>query len=80
MGMAIGAAPISYSIVAKNLNFSSKNPKWINRDKFILSAGHGSMCYYSIMHLLGLLIIEDIKSQKKVNSKTPSHPEIDKFK
>ena len=80
MGMAIGAAPISYSIVAKNLNFSSKNPKWINRDKFILSAGHGSMCYYSIMHLLGLLTIEDIKSHKKINSKTPSHPEIDKFK
>ena len=80
MGMAIGAAPISYSIVAKNLNFSSKNPKWINRDKFILSAGHGSMCYYSIMHLLGLLTIEDIKSHKKINSKAPSHPEIDKFK
>ena len=80
MGMAIGAAPISYSIVARNLNFSSKNPKWINHDKFILSAGHGSMCYYSIMHLLGLLTIEDIKSHKKINSKTPSHPEIDKFK
>ena len=80
MGMAIGAAPISYSIVAKNLNFSSKNPKWINRDKFILSAGHGSMCYYSIMHLLGLLTIKDIKSHKKINSKTSSHPEIDKFK
>lgn len=80
IGMAIGAAPISYSIVAKNLNFSSKNLKWINRDKFILSAGHGSMCYYSIMHLLGLLTIEDIKSHKKINSKTPSHPEIDKFK
>ena len=79
IGMAIGAAPISYSIIGKNLNFTSRDPKWINRDKFILSAGHGSMCYYSIMNLLGLLTINDLKNHKKLNSKTPSHPEIDKF-
>ncbi|WP_373438551.1 transketolase-like TK C-terminal-containing protein [Metamycoplasma equirhinis] len=79
MGMAIGAASISYSVIAKNLNISKENPKWINRDKFILSAGHGSMCFYSIMHFLGLLTLDDLKKHKKLNSKTPSHPEIDKF-
>lgn len=79
LGMAIGAAPISYSIVAKNLNISKEDPKWINRDKFILSAGHGSMCLYSIYHLLGLLNINDLKAHKTLYSKTPSHPEIDKF-
>ncbi|TNK91348.1 transketolase, partial [Mycoplasmopsis pullorum] len=53
IGMAIGAAPITYSLIGKVLNFNAKNPKWINRDRFVLSAGHGSMSIYSIMHFMG---------------------------
>ncbi|WP_027120549.1 transketolase-like TK C-terminal-containing protein [Mycoplasmopsis lipofaciens] len=79
IGMAIGAANITYALIAKNLMFSSKEPKWINRDRFILSAGHGSMAYYSIMHFLGLLSVNDMKAHKCLYSKTPSHPEIDRF-
>ncbi|MCK5866873.1 MAG: transketolase, partial [Mycoplasmataceae bacterium] len=78
-GMAIGAAPITHSIIGKVLNFSNKDSKWINRDRFILSAGHGSMSYYSIMHFMGLLSKEDMKNHKVLGSKTPSHPEIDMF-
>ena len=79
MGMAIGAAPITYSLIGKNLNISKTDPKWINRDRFILSAGHGSMSMYSIMHFMGLLSIDDMKNHKQLHSKTPSHPEIDAF-
>ncbi|WP_220094507.1 transketolase-like TK C-terminal-containing protein [Mycoplasmopsis gallinarum] len=79
IGMAIGAANITYSLIAKTLNFSVDNPKWINRDKFVLSAGHGSMSYYSIMHFLGLLSLEDMQNHKLLNSKTPSHPETHNF-
>lgn len=79
MGMAIGVAPITYSLYAKTLNINLKDPKWINRDRFVLSAGHGSMSIYSIMNLLGILNIEDLKKHKTFGSKTPSHPEIDAF-
>ncbi|WP_310794919.1 transketolase [Mesomycoplasma molare] len=79
IGMALGASEIFYSLVAKKMHFSSLNPKWIDRDRFVLSAGHGSMGLYSLYHLLGLLSIEDIKNHKEFNSKTPSHPEIDKL-
>lgn len=79
IGMAIGAANITYSLVGETLNFTNLDPKWINRDRFVMSAGHGSMAYYSIMHFLGLLSLEDMKNHKKMFSKTPSHPEIDKL-
>lgn len=78
-GMAIGAAPITYSLIGNNLNISKDDPKWINRDRFVLSAGHGSMSMYSIMHFMGLLSLEDMKLHKQLHSKTPSHPEIDAF-
>lgn len=77
IGMAIGAASITYTIIGKHLNFNANDPKWINRDRFVLSAGHGSMSFYSILHFLGLLSKEDIMNHKKIHSKTPSHPEID---
>ncbi|MDJ1646977.1 transketolase-like TK C-terminal-containing protein [Mycoplasma phocimorsus] len=77
IGMAIGAAPITYTLFKDILNISKEEPKWINRDRFILSAGHGSMSMYSIMHFLGLLSKEDMQSHKTLHSKTPSHPEID---
>ncbi|BAH70009.1 hypothetical protein MBIO_0744 [Mycoplasmopsis fermentans PG18] len=77
IGMAIGAANITYSLLGKELRFSKEDPKWINRDRFVLSAGHGSMSYYSIMHFLGLLAKEDMQNHKKMDSKTPSHPELE---
>ncbi|WP_308699620.1 hypothetical protein [Mycoplasmopsis cynos] len=79
IGMSLGAAEIFYSLIGKTVNFSTLNPKWINRDRFVLSAGHGSMGLYSIYHLLGILNHEDIKNHKVFESKTPSHPEIDKL-
>ncbi|WP_050731545.1 transketolase-like TK C-terminal-containing protein [Mesomycoplasma conjunctivae] len=79
LGMALGASEIFYAIVAKNLHFSSKNPKRINRDRFVLSAGHGSMGLYSLYHLMGLISLEEIKQHKQLHSQTPSHPEVDKL-
>ncbi|WP_025755657.1 transketolase-like TK C-terminal-containing protein [Mycoplasmopsis cricetuli] len=78
IGMALGANEIFYSII-KSMNFNEKNPKWINRDRFVLSAGHGSMGLYSLYHFMGLLTKQDIIDHKQFNSKTPSHPEIDKL-
>lgn len=77
IGMAIGAAPITYTLFRNVLNINLNEPKWINRDRFVLSAGHGSMAMYSIMNFMGILNIDDIKNHKKLHSKTPSHPEID---
>ncbi len=79
IGMALGASEIFYSLIGQNLNFSPLNPKWINRDRFVLSAGHGSMGLYSLYHLMGLISLEDIKNHKQLHSKTPSHPEVDKL-
>lgn len=77
LGMAIGAAPITYTLYTKQMNINLQNPKWINRDRFVLSAGHGSMSIYSIMNLLGILSIDDLKNHKILFSRTPSHPEIE---
>ena len=52
-GICMGAAPIGYELFAEHLNFSCHNPKWDNRDRFVLSAGHGSMLLYSLLHLFG---------------------------
>ncbi len=78
-GMCMGAAPIGYELFAEHLNFSYKNPKWDNRDRFVLSAGHGSMLLYSLLHLFGYNVsIEDIKNFRQLGSKTPGHPEYGK--
>ena len=75
-GIALGAAPIAYSLWQNALTFNPKNSKWLNRDRFILSAGHGSMLNYSLLHLYGYkLTIEDIKNFRQFGSKTPGHPE-----
>lgn len=82
IGMALGATEIFYTLVAKELNFSqiqTGQPKWMNRDRFVLSAGHGSAGIYSVYRFLGLLSDDDIRKHKQFGSKTPSHPEIDKF-
>lgn len=75
-GLPMGAAPIAYALWAKNMKFNPRNPKWNNRDRFVLSAGHGSMLMYSLLHLFGFgLTIEDLKEFRQFGSKTPGHPE-----
>lgn len=75
-GMPMGAAPMAYSLFAKFMNHNPKNAKWFNRDRFVLSAGHGSMLLYSMLHLSGYEVsIEDIKNFRQWGSNTPGHPE-----
>ncbi|MDE7162461.1 MAG: transketolase [Clostridia bacterium] len=78
-GICLGAAPIGYELFADFLSFSYKNPRWDNRDRFILSAGHGSMLLYSLLHLFGYNVtIEDIANFRQLGSITPGHPEYGK--
>ncbi|MEQ1933176.1 MAG: transketolase [Fimbriimonadaceae bacterium] len=75
-GMPMGAAPMAHSLWTRHLRHNPRNPKWFNRDRFILSAGHGSMLLYSLLHLTGYdLSLEDIKQFRQFGSKTPGHPE-----
>lgn len=75
-GICLGAAPIGYELFAEHLKFSYKNPKWDNRDRFVLSAGHGSMLLYSLLHLFGYNVTaEDLKNFRQFGSRTPGHPE-----
>jgi len=75
-GLPLGAAPMAYTLWAKVMNHNPKNPDWINRDRFILSAGHGSAMLYSLLHLFEYgLTMEDIKNFRQLDSKTPGHPE-----
>lgn len=75
-GLPLGAAPLIYHLYKNVLKHNPSNPNWLNRDRFILSAGHGSMLLYSILHLCGYDIsIDDIKSFRQWGSKTPGHPE-----
>lgn len=76
-GLPMGAAPMAYTIWAKHMKHNPQNPEWINRDRFILSAGHGSALLYSLLHLFGYdLSIEDLKQFRQWGSKTPGHPEF----
>ena len=75
-GLPLGAAPMAYTLWSKVMNHNGKNPDWTNRDRFILSAGHGSMLLYSLLHLFQYgLEMEDIKDFRQLDSKTPGHPE-----
>jgi len=75
-GLPIGSAPMAYTLFAKHLKHNPANPKWDNRDRFILSAGHGSMLLYSLLHLFGYGVsMDDIKSFRQWGSITPGHPE-----
>ena len=76
-GLPLGAAPIAYELFAHHMKHNPKNPDWKNRDRFILSAGHGSMLLYSLFHLFGYgdLSLDDLKSFRQLDSKTPGHPE-----
>lgn len=75
-GLPLGSAAMAYELWAKHMNHNPANPKWVNRDRFILSGGHGSALLYSLLHLFGYgLTIEDMKQFRQLNSLTPGHPE-----
>ena len=75
-GMPMGAAPAAYAIWGKQMKHNPADPKWANRDRFVLSSGHGSMLIYSLLHLFGYgLKIDDLKQFRQFGSLTPGHPE-----
>jgi len=76
-GIVMGSAPMAYQLWAKQLKHNPANPNWLDRDRFVLSAGHGSMLLYSMLHLFGYgLEIEDLRQFRQFGSKTPGHPEF----
>ena len=75
-GMPMGAADMAYALWATQMKHNPKDPKWVNRDRFVLSSGHGSMLEYALLHLFGYgLDMEEIKNFRQLGSKTPGHPE-----
>ena len=75
-GMPMGAAPMAYALWKDFMKFNPRNPDWVDRDRFVLSAGHGSALIYSLLHLFGYdLSIEDLKQFRRWGSRTPGHPE-----
>ena len=75
-GIVLGAAPMAHTLFTRHLNINPANPKWYNRDRFILSAGHGSMLLYMLLHLAGFkLSMDDLKNFRQKGSLTPGHPE-----
>ncbi len=75
-GLPLGAAPAAYTLWAKEMRHNPKNPKWKDRDRFVLSGGHGSTLLYSLLHLFGYgLTTEDLQNFRQLDSKTPGHPE-----
>lgn len=76
-GLPMGAAPMAYTLWTDFMTHNPKNSKWFNRDRFVLSAGHGSMLLYGLLHLSGYdVTIDDLKSFRQWNSRTPGHPEV----
>ena len=75
-GLPMGAAAIAFTIWSNHLRHNPKNPAWLNRDRFVLSGGHGSMLLYSLLHLAGYnLPLEELKQFRQADSLTPGHPE-----
>ena len=75
-GIVLGAAPILHTLFTKHMNINSEDSKWLNRDRFVLSAGHGSTLLYMLLHLSGFDIsLDDLKNLRQKGSKTPGHPE-----
>ena len=75
-GLPMGAAPMAYALWTRFLQHNPKNPQWFNRDRFVLSAGHGSMLLYALLHLTGYdLSLDELKNFRQWGSKTPGHPE-----
>ncbi len=78
-GMPMGAAAMAYTLWTRHLRFNPKDPHWLNRDRFVLSAGHGSMLLYALLYLTGYdLTLDDIKNFRQLGSKTPGHPEAER--
>ena len=76
-GICMGAAPMAFVLWSRHLRFNPNEPRWANRDRFVLSAGHGSMLVYAMLHLAGFdVTMDDIKSFRQYGSKTPGHPEF----
>ncbi|TMB31067.1 MAG: transketolase [Deltaproteobacteria bacterium] len=76
-GMPMGAAPMAFALWTRHLRFNPNEPRWANRDRFVLSAGHGSMLLYAMLHLAGFdVTMDDLKSFRQYGSKTPGHPEF----
>jgi transketolase len=76
-GLPMGAAPMAYTLFTEIMHHNPSNSKWFNRDRFVLSAGHGSMLLYSLLHLSGYdVTIDDLKSFRQWQSRTPGHPEV----
>lgn len=77
-GMPMGMADIAVALWSRHLRFNPQDPRWVGRDRFILSNGHGSMLQYALLHLTGYdLSIDDLKAFRQLGSKTPGHPEVD---
>ncbi|OFA06302.1 transketolase [Duganella sp. HH101] len=77
-GMPMGMAEIAVALWSGHYSHNPANPKWVNRDRFLLSNGHGSMLHYALLHLSGYAVsMDDIKSFRQMHSKTPGHPEVD---
>lgn len=75
-GMQLGAAAMAYVLWTRRLKHNPRNPDWVDRDRFVLSAGHGSMLLYSLLYLTGYdLSLDDIKQFRQWGSKAPGHPE-----
>ncbi|GEK88132.1 transketolase [Alkalibacterium putridalgicola] len=76
-GLPMGAAPMAYTLWTRHLNVNPKNPRWFDRDRFVLSAGHGSMMLYSLLHLSGYKVsVDDLKNFRQLEGNTPGHPEV----
>ena len=76
-GMALGSAPILYTLFTRHLKADPHHPEWINRDRFVLSAGHASALLYAILHVAGYdLNMDDLKHFRQLDSRTPGHPEF----
>ena len=75
-GLPLGAAAQAYALWTRHLRVNPQDPHWFNRDRFVLSAGHGSALLYSLLYLFGFpLTLDDLKSFRQLGSKTPGHPE-----
>ena len=75
-GLPMGSAPMAYTLWLRHMRFNPRNPAWANRDRFVLSAGHGSMLIYALLHLTGYDVsLDEIKNFRQFGSKTPGHPE-----
>jgi transketolase len=74
-GIVLGAAPIMYALFANNFIYSATDTRWINRDRFVMSAGHGSALLYATLYMMGYLKLEDLQNFRSINSNTPGHPE-----